>query len=277
MEVAVDPGRPRRVVVNGSAPISRIVDVVEAANPALAERLLSHLKANVRLLRVDELEEDPLDEELADTVSQLEQTAARLSAQVGTTRARVAPLLEKEAAEACSRLTAHASEEAKQAIAKLATRKRPASAIDDLESSERAGKILHCISNAKDPEELCDRMEKLREAAADTRKRAENALDVLRIIADSSSGGDEENNTVTISINGDQLTLPLSPSEPFDDDGPGSESIPIPVSPDARSNRRASRASLPGDPAVSPHITPRSKTRRRLLGSPAASKSNLPR
>lgn len=254
MEISEDLPRPRRVVVNGTAPVARVLDVVQPRDPALTERLLAHLQANVRTMRHEELPEEPLDEELAARVASLEQKAFNLSAQLGAARGRVAPLLEREAAEACARLTANANIEADVEVAK----NRPPSALDGLENSDCAASVLNCISDAKNSELLCRRLELLRGDTATTRKRAGNALDALRIIAECDGAGDDGNNTVTISMD-----------EP--DSG-----MTIPVSPDARSNRRASRASLPGDPAVSPHITPRSKTRRRLLGSPG-SKSKLPR
>jgi hypothetical protein len=113
------------------------------------------------------------------------------------------------------------------------------------------------------------RVGKLRADAAATRKRIGNVLDVLKIISESHVD-EAADNTVTMTVDGMML-------------GINSEEMQIardePQSPLARAMRRASSEDVL---ALSPHITPRTKTRRRLLGSPhaaagAAIKLTLPR
>jgi hypothetical protein len=102
-------------------------------------------------------------------------------------------------------------------------------------------------------------VEKLRADTAGTRKRIGNVLDVLHIVAESHAN-DDANNTVTMTVDGELFALSSDEQQV----------APDPLEPLSPVNRAMRRASQPNLLALSPHVTPRTKTRRRLLGSPPA-------
>lgn len=277
------PGRPRRVVVRSADFAQRAIDAVRQSDASLADALTEHLRANVRLLREDELPFAPVDPAIAARVARLEATAAELAARVRATRARVAPRLVAEAAEACAAVTAAAGEKARVAAAAAAT--RGVAAIDAVEAAGGA------VGRARRLGVVGGRVAKLRSGAERMRARAGNVLEALRIIAE--NDGNDENNTVTISMDGKPLTLSLGHAGDATGGGVGDEEVAMASPPPATvsacadglsmasppsSQRRSKRVSLLADPTASPHITPRSKTRRRLLGSPgSALRCRLPR
>lgn len=275
-DVAPRP-RPRRVVVASPDAVATVVAAVRASHPALAGALADHLRANVRLLRDDELPAAPPDAALAARVAALEADAAALAVRVREARGRLAPRLAGEAARAAAAVTEGATGEARAAVERAAEERR---ARGGAGAAEKLGAAVEVVGRAKSVGVLGGRVERLRTLAAATRRRAGNVLETMRIIAE--SNGDEENDTVTISMDGEPLTFSLSGAAQGADTGrpPPAASMAIPTSPDAKAVRRARRPSPPGDPSASPHITPRSKTRRRLLGTPpaaAAVKFRLPR
>lgn len=276
-------GRPRRVVLRSADFAQRVVDAVRQSDASLADALAEHLRANARLLREDELPVAPVDPALAARVARLEAAAAELAARVRATRARVAPRLAAEAADACAKVTAAAGEKARAAAAAAAS--RGDAAVREVEAAAAA------VGRARRVGVVAGRVAKLRSAAGRTRARAGNVLEALRIIAE--NDGNDENNTVTISMDGKALTLALGHGGEAVGCADGGEDVAMasPVAAVAAlsadgvdtttppsGRRRSARVSLLADPAASPHITPRSKTRRRLLGSPGgALRCRLPR
>lgn len=257
--------------------VERVVEVVRRSHAGLADALGDHLRANVRLLRDDELPTAAPDPALVARVAALEKSAVELAARVRAARARIAPKLSEEAAAACNAATERASEEARLEVERLRAEKAagvrgPVDALEDL-----AG----VVGRAKHVGVVGGRIEKLRDAAAKTRLRAGNVLETLRIISE--NDGDDESNTVTISMDGKPLTLSLNHAESADveESSPMVAVAPPDLSPVAKRRRSPyGRRSLLQDPH-SPHVTPRSKTRSRLLrrgsSSPSPVLCQLPR
>lgn len=239
-----------------------VVDAVRVHHPGVADGLLEYLQRNVRTLRDEEIPVAPPDAALAAEVAALEVAARKAAAEVQACRQRNAGLVLAGAREVCRRVSEGAIKSfVEKAVESAMTGggvgvEKIAGAVKKVESSRHVGVVG-------------GRIAKLGKTARQTKLRAKNLVETLKIIAENAAG--EKNDTVTITMDDKPLTLQLCEEDEI-------EALEIPESPDAAHLRRVNRASLPGDPAMSPNITPRS--RRRLLGSPAAAKARksfLPR
>lgn len=252
------PLRPRRVVVASSDTVKTVVDAVRAHHPGVADGLLEYLQRNVRTLRDDEIPVAAPDAALAAEVAALEVAAQKAAAEVQDYRQRNAGRVLAGAREVCRRVSEGAVESfvekaVERAMAGGGTGvEKIAGAVKKFERSRHVGVVG-------------GRIAKLGKTARQTKLRARNLVETLKIIAENAAG--EKNDTVTLTMDGVPLTLNLLDLDEL-------EAPEIPESPDIAHLRRVNRASLPGDPAMSPHITPR--TRRRLLCSPAAAKARKP-
>lgn len=181
-----------------------------------------------------------MDEVLKSRLAALQKQAAELASRVRQARLSHVPRLSAEASAACLAST-------EQAIAS-------SKAFNATDKSQ-------IISIPPGPRRL-GRIEKIRHDAQTTRRRVQNVLDALRIIAES-----ESDSTITMTSEGELVSLRNAPNVEIDGDG----------SPDGRMVVPAINSVPLYSATFSPHVTPRTRTRRRLLASSPSTKLAIPR
>lgn len=241
--------RARRIVV----PSARVLDAlrVEGDGEAAARirRVLTKgVEDNCRLIRPDEPPMADVEPGLADKVRALEEEAAELSRDVRAVRAAAVPVV-RAAVEST--------------VDGLATVVVPDVSADEKEivRVESAG--------AADVGVVAGRVRKLYADARGTAARAAKLRDVLAMMEEGSDGDGD----VTATIVADWGAALVSSSGFNIRRGAGKVATPIPASksgiPEMRLSSRKSPYSALAEPAVaalSPHVTPRSRSRKRLVG-----------
>lgn len=204
------------------------------------------------------------DEELVARVEALEKRAMELSLSLQRARSSYAPQLASRASEVCRAATEKAVTDCKvdtasfEAFSSGELKKTACLAISEHVATDRS-------TSAQPPSfsrtVVAGRIEKIKHKACDMRRKAQNVLDTLRIIAESESEA-----TVNITVDGEVVTLHNTFAESGDQCDNCSDEF-----------KRPSTSPTPlFCAALSPHVTPRTRTRSRLLAISPVAKIALP-
>lgn len=223
---------------------------------------------------------EDVDEERVERVRALQAQVSSLAGRVQAARDEYIPLLEKDALLSAQSLT--------ERLTAL-----PSDVVDSSTS------VRACLANVTEAKRVLkrassncsnsERMERVSDDVKATNKRARNVLDTLRIVSENAPD-EESNNTITITMDGESLMLDAStprkasvatPSIRREDQ---ERAGTIPVAAQMNTTPPTSRGT-PGTSTrpralaieCSPHVTPRSRERRRVSASPRPPRSALPR